>query len=75
VPDQVTYTSDWFPKLLELAWQLIKEGKAYVDDTPKEEMRLMRMDGVASKNRNNSVEENSRRFQEMIDNTEFVSRH
>ncbi|GKG60184.1 glutamate--tRNA ligase, cytoplasmic, partial [Tanacetum coccineum] len=32
--EKVTYTSDYFPQLMEMAKQLIKEGKAYVDDTP-----------------------------------------
>nr|GFA66052.1 glutamate--tRNA ligase, cytoplasmic [Tanacetum cinerariifolium] len=32
--EKVTYTSDYFPQLMEMAKQLIKEGKAYVDDSP-----------------------------------------
>ncbi|KAL0422155.1 UNVERIFIED_CONTAM: Glutamate--tRNA ligase, cytoplasmic [Sesamum latifolium] len=54
----VTYTSDYFPQLMEMAEKLIKEGKAYVDDTPREKMQHERMEGIESKCRNNSVEEN-----------------
>lgn len=35
----VTYTSDYFPQLMEMAEKLIREGKAYVDDTPREQMQ------------------------------------
>ncbi|WFD34858.1 glutamate--tRNA ligase [Malassezia cuniculi] len=64
-PDQVTHTSDYFEKLHELAVQLIKEGKAYADDTPQEEMRAQRMDGLPSARRDASVEDNLKRFEEM----------
>ncbi|KAI6695476.1 hypothetical protein NL676_023186 [Syzygium grande] len=33
--DRVTYTSDYFPELMEMAEKVIREGKAYVDDTPR----------------------------------------
>ncbi|XVE52382.1 hypothetical protein DITRI_Ditri02bG0118000 [Diplodiscus trichospermus] len=36
---KVTYTSDYFSKLMDMAEKLIKEGKAYVDDTPIEQMQ------------------------------------
>uniref|UniRef100_A0A0D9Y6L7 glutamate--tRNA ligase n=1 Tax=Oryza glumipatula TaxID=40148 RepID=A0A0D9Y6L7_9ORYZ len=68
--DIVTYTSDYFPQLMEMAENLIKQGKAYVDDTPKEQMRSERMDGVESKCRNNSVEDNLSLWKEMINGTE-----
>lgn len=64
--DRVTYTSDYFPQLMEMAEKLIRDGKAYVDDTPREEMQKMRMDGVESKCRSNSVEENLKLWKEMI---------
>ena len=41
-PWKVTYTSDYFPKLLQLAWQLVKEGKAYVDFSSQEEIQRQR---------------------------------
>ncbi|VAH10137.1 unnamed protein product [Triticum turgidum subsp. durum] len=67
--DVVTYTSDYFPKLMEMAESLIKQGKAYIDDTPKEQMRSERMDGVESKCRNSTVEENLSLWKEMVNGT------
>ncbi|KAF9353560.1 hypothetical protein BGX34_011488 [Mortierella sp. NVP85] len=67
----VSYTSDYFDQIYEYAIQLIKEGKAYCDDTTQETMRAQRMDGIASKSRDLSVEENLRRFEEMKNATEF----
>ncbi|KAM3412335.1 hypothetical protein ACQJBY_003811 [Aegilops geniculata] len=67
--DVVTYTSDYFPKLMEMAESLIKQGKAYIDDTPKEQMRSERMDGVESKRRNSTVEENLSLWKEMVNGT------
>ncbi|VVA33337.1 PREDICTED: glutamate--tRNA ligase [Prunus dulcis] len=52
--ETVTYTSDYFPQLIEMAENLICQGKAYVDDTPCEEMQKERMDGIESKCRNNN---------------------
>ena len=53
-PDRFTRTSDHFETILQLAEKLIKEGKAYVDDTPTEQMRAEREKREASKNRDNS---------------------
>ncbi|KAK6159757.1 hypothetical protein DH2020_003138 [Rehmannia glutinosa] len=66
----VTYTSNYFPQLMEMAEKLIREGKAYVDDTPREQMQHERMEGIESKCRNNSVEENFRLWNEMIAGSE-----
>ncbi|XP_059313402.1 glutamate--tRNA ligase, cytoplasmic [Lycium ferocissimum] len=66
----VTYTSDYFPQLMEMAEKLIREGKAYVDDTPREQMQKERMDGIESRCRNNSVEENLKLWKEMIAGSE-----
>ncbi|XVE68500.1 hypothetical protein DITRI_Ditri09bG0072900 [Diplodiscus trichospermus] len=63
---KVTYTSDYFPKLMDMAEKLIQEGKAYVDDTPREQMQKERMDGIESKCRSNSVDENLKLWKEMI---------
>uniref|UniRef100_A0A8C8FJ45 Bifunctional glutamate/proline--tRNA ligase n=1 Tax=Oncorhynchus tshawytscha TaxID=74940 RepID=A0A8C8FJ45_ONCTS len=38
-PDQFTYTSDHFPRIQGMAEQLLREGKAYIDDTPPEQMK------------------------------------
>ncbi|KAK8671449.1 hypothetical protein V6N13_038045 [Hibiscus sabdariffa] len=67
---KITYTSDYFPKLMDLAEKMIREGKAYVDDTPREQMQKERMDGIESKCRSNSVEENLKLWKEMIAGSE-----
>ncbi|KAK1556065.1 hypothetical protein Q3G72_035372 [Acer saccharum] len=64
--EAVTYTSDYFPDLMEMAETLIRQGKAYVDDTPRDQMQKERMVGIESKCRNNSVEENMKLWKEMI---------
>ncbi|PON69554.1 Glutamyl-tRNA synthetase, archaeal/eukaryotic cytosolic [Parasponia andersonii] len=68
--ETVTFTSDYFPQLIGMAENLIRQGKAYVDDTPREEMQKERMDGIESKCRNNSVEENLKLWKEMIAGSE-----
>lgn len=69
----VTHTSDYFDQIYELALKMLKEGKAYVDDTDQATMRDQRMKGEPSKCRDLPVEENLRRFEEMTKGTEFVS--
>lgn len=63
------YASDYFEKLYEFAVQLIKNGKAYVDDSNAEEIRAMRGTlteaGKESPYRNRSVEENLAFFEAM----------
>jgi glutaminyl-tRNA synthetase len=60
--DRLCYASDYFPQLYEWAIQLIKAGKAYVDDHSAEEVRQFRgtltEPGKDSPFRNRSVEEN-----------------
>ncbi|KAK6915754.1 Glutamyl/glutaminyl-tRNA synthetase, class Ib, catalytic domain [Dillenia turbinata] len=68
--DAVTYTSDYFPKLMEMAEKLIVAGKAYVDDTPREQMQKERMEGIESKSRINSPELNMELWKEMIAGSE-----
>ena len=68
--DAVTYTSDYFPQLMEMAENLICNGKAYVDDTPREQMQKERMDGIESKCRNNSPQKNMELWKEMIAGSE-----
>ncbi|KAK9291427.1 hypothetical protein L1049_019374 [Liquidambar formosana] len=67
---EVTYTSDYFPRLMEMAENLIRKGKAYVDDTPREQMQKERMDGIESTCRNNSIETNMELWKEMIAGSE-----
>ena len=63
------YASDYFEKLYDFAVQLIKNGKAYVDDSNAEEIRAMRGTlteaGKESPYRNRSVEENLALFEAM----------
>ena len=63
------HASDYFEQLYEWAEYLIRNGKAYVDDTPLEEMRAMRgtvtEPGRPSVYRDRSVEENLDLFRRM----------
>ncbi len=67
--DRVFFASDYFEQMYEWAVQLIKKGKAYVDDSDPETMREMRGSiteaGKESPNRNRSVEENLNLFDRM----------
>ena len=57
-PDKTSFTSDYFETLYQYCVRMIEEGYAYADDTDQETMRDERMKGIASKNRDNSVEKN-----------------
>ena len=63
------FTSDYFPQLFSLAEKLIEDGKAYVDDSTKEEISDMRgtptVPGTPSPNRDRSPEENLDLFRRM----------
>ncbi|POS84305.1 putative glutamyl-tRNA synthetase [Erysiphe pulchra] len=64
-PDRTSFTSDYLQELYQYCIRLISEGYAYADDTDQETMRDQRMKGIASKNRENSVERNLALFEEM----------
>ncbi|KAL6112789.1 eprs1 [Pungitius sinensis] len=64
-PDQFTYTSDHFPTIMGFAEQMLQEGKAYIDNTPPEQMKLDREQRIESKCRNNTVEQNMKMWSEM----------
>ncbi|KAL3231071.1 Glutamate--tRNA ligase, cytoplasmic [Nakaseomyces bracarensis] len=66
--DKITYSSDYFQEMYDLCVQLIKDGKAYCDDTQTERMREERMDGIASARRERTVEENLKIFTEDMKN-------
>lgn len=53
-PDKWTHTSDHFDTLLKYCEQLLREGKAYADDTDPETMKQERDQRAESKCRNNS---------------------
>lgn len=67
--NDVFFASDYFPRLYELAEELIKKGLAYVCDLNAEEMRAYRgtltEPGKESPCRNRSVEENLDLFRRM----------
>ncbi|XP_045484689.1 bifunctional glutamate/proline--tRNA ligase isoform X2 [Pieris rapae] len=64
-PDMFTHTSQYFDLMLQYCEKLIKESKAFVDDTPAEQMKNEREQKVESRNRNNSVEKNLQLWEEM----------
>lgn len=70
-PDRTEYTSDYFPKLLEIAEDFIRRDKAYIDRTPVEEMRAQRLAKKENEYRSQPVEENLRLWKEMVDGTEL----
>jgi len=67
--DRLHYASDYFEQLYDFAVQLIRSGKAYVDDLNADEIRAHRgtltEPGTDSPFRNRSVEENLDLFQRM----------
>ncbi len=68
-PKRITFGSDYFDDDYNKAVNLIKEGKAYVDDLTKDEMKDYRGTlteaGKNSPYRDRSVEENLKLFEEM----------
>ncbi len=65
VADQLTYTSDYFDEIIAQAEKLIRSGRAYVDMTPTDLLQEQRRNMIESQDRNNTVEENLRRWNEM----------
>lgn len=70
-PDRFTHTSDYFDLMLGFCEKLLKEGKAYVDDTDPEIMKQEREQRKPSKNRDNSTEKNFHMWLEMVNGTDF----
>lgn len=69
-PDLFTHTSNYFDLMLEYCETLLKEGKAYVDDTDPAQMKIEREQRIESKNRNNDVEKNMSMWKEMLAGSE-----
>lgn len=69
--DRLFFASDYFEQMYEGAIKLIKKGKAYVSDLSAEQMKEYRgtltEPGKNDPNRDRSVEENLRLFEEMKD--------
>ncbi len=47
-PDIFTFTSDYFDLYLSYADKMVVDGKAYIDNTPPEQMKVMREGRVKS---------------------------
>ncbi|MCJ1482755.1 hypothetical protein MMC06_002921 [Schaereria dolodes] len=69
-PDKTSYSSDYFQEMYDSCVKMLKERKAYADDTEQEIMRKERWDGTASKCREASMEDNLAHFEEMKKGTE-----
>ncbi|XP_050079284.1 bifunctional glutamate/proline--tRNA ligase [Anopheles maculipalpis] len=69
-PDLFTHTSQYFDLMLDYCVRLLKEGKAYVDDTEPEQMKKEREERVESKNRSNTPEQNLSLWAEMVKGSE-----
>ncbi|MCO7354236.1 glutamine--tRNA ligase/YqeY domain fusion protein [Riemerella anatipestifer] len=67
--DKELYASDYFQQLYEWAVEMIKQGKAYVDEQSSEEITAQRKtpfeDGVESPYRNRPIEESLDLFERM----------
>lgn len=67
--DKEVYASDYFEQLYQWAVQMIKEGKAYVDEQPSEVITQQRTNptepGIESPYRNRPVEESLALFEKM----------
>jgi glutamyl/glutaminyl-tRNA synthetase len=64
-PVRVTYSSDYFQNLYDLAIKLIKKGKAYVDHQTGAQIKESRETRIPSPWRERPVEENLRLFEDM----------
>nr|XP_027099933.1 glutamine--tRNA ligase-like [Coffea arabica] len=64
-PFKITYTSDYFQELYELAVELIRRGHAYVDHQTPEEIKEYREKKMNSPWRDRPIEESLRLFDEM----------
>ncbi|XP_064621300.1 bifunctional glutamate/proline--tRNA ligase-like isoform X3 [Lineus longissimus] len=73
--DHFSRTSDHFPLIMECCEKLIRDGKAYADDTEPEKMKEERDERVASKNRDNSIETNLKNFAEMNKGSDYGSKY
>ncbi len=67
--DRIFFASDYFEQMYQYAVELIKKGKAYVDDSDPETMRELRGTvteaGKESPNRNRLAEDNLKLFEQM----------
>ncbi len=59
IPDALTFTSDYFPKIIEYMEQFIMQGDAYADNLEGESMKKQRDEGIESECRKNMTAEKS----------------
>lgn len=64
-PSRVTYSSDYFQQLYDLAVKLIRKGKAYVDHQTADEIRKSRETKIPSPWRERPIEESIKLFEDM----------
>ena len=64
-PDRISHSSDFFSQMYEYCVHLLREGKAYADDTEKKVMNDERKHGIESKRRGISAMESLAHFEEM----------
>lgn len=64
-PDTISYTSDYFDEIDKQCIRIIEAGKAYADDTPGDIMSQMRMAREPSVHRDDSIEDNLKRYENM----------
>lgn len=64
-PYKITYSSENFDYLHQMAVKLIKKGKAYVCDQDKASMSEYRQKCLPSPNRNKPIEQNLKEFEMM----------
>lgn len=60
-----SHTSDFFPQIENYCEEMLREGTAYADNTPVDQMRQERFDGIDSACRYQSPAENLRIWEEM----------
>jgi glutamyl-tRNA synthetase len=65
IPDRTTYSSDYFHEMYDYALKLIKDGKAFADDSELGKGDESRKNRLPSSRHNLSIEETLARFQEM----------
>ncbi|KAM3548003.1 hypothetical protein ARSEF4850_009674 [Beauveria asiatica] len=72
---RLTYTSDYFEQLYELAKKLISDGNAYADDTDPEAQKKDRYKRLPSSRRDRPAAESLEIFKEMREGTDLGKKH
>lgn len=68
-PWKITHTSNYFANLMTYAEKLLKEGKAYIDDSTAEQINEQREKMIESPSRNLPVAKNLQRWKQMKEGT------